>query len=505
MTLVPFSIKMQKVWNSFKSAGVTVKVVNPSTVQTFLREKPLNDPTKTDKDLPLPITATLIRDETRCSKLLSFCLKEFETGLKKVTKDSTSLLNGLPLLLTRDKVLRVFDSNTPKLISAYESLFLGCEDQFVDYETNQVHTRVLQTFNLVKGLTVPYAVKYLKHAVERHLEICEVDPQSGLHLQNERALKWFRLLWKFLTSYINPAISSDGVQSLTLSDVRQLFHDSCILPVVCPRLNNKHFLTTMKEMPNVIHFPSERDISGILFKLGFMKLDIVFFSEIHVDRHHVHSLLHPELMDVNDKSSVLDQVYKIKHAEFSQLSTGEMKRLQCFLQDGVSKTKDKQDYQRKLKSLPLFKTIHGNGVRIDGPKEVFILDTTFSMSYSDLFSLPNSNSIFLQYNLENCTLSQMLKIEILTDLEYFMTFILPIVHRLTESQLLQCLKLLLSLQCNLNYCKYKDKIISSLKTVKLIRSSQGRLETASYYFDESVELYKKILPKERFCATDILD
>lgn len=497
MTLVPFSMKMQKVWSSFKSAGINVKDVTPSTVQTFLREKPLSDPAQTSRDLPLPISATLIRDETRCSKLLTFCLKEFENGLKKVTKDNSSLLNGLPLLFTRDKVLRVFNSKSPKLISGYESLFFGYEDQFADYRTNHGHIGVLQDFNLVKSLTVPCAVKYLKPEIQQLLQNCEVDAHSGLHVPNETTLKWLKSLWMFLTSQIIPTTSSSGEQSLTLSDVRQLFSDCCILPVVCPRLNNKHFLQTMKDMPSVIHFSSERDISGILFKLGFMKLDSVFFSEIHVDRH-LHSLLHPELMDVNDKSSVLDQVYNINHSEFSQLSNDEMKELQRFLQDGVSKCKDNQDYQRKLKSLPLFETIHGNRVRIDGPKEVFILSSMHSVTFPDLFILAHSKSIFLRNNPENCSLSQILNIQTLTDLEYFMKFILPVIHTLKESQLLQCLKLLMSLQHDFCYSKYKDKIISSMKTVKLICNSQGRLETASYYFDKGVELYKKMLPKERF-------
>lgn len=498
MPLVPFSTEMHKVWNSFKSAGVKVKEVNPSTVQAFLREKPLNDLTQTDKDLPLPITATLIRDETRCSKLLSFCLNEFEKGFKKVTVENSSFLDGLPLLLTKDKVLRVFNSKSPKLISGYESLFFGNEDQFADFKTNSVHIHVLQTFNLVKSLTVPCAAKYLKPVIQPLLQNCQVDPHNGLHVPNETTLKWLKLLWKFLTSQIKPDTSNNDVESLTFSDVRQLFNDCCILPVVCPRLNNKHFLKTMVTMQSVIHFASETDISGILFKLGFMKLDNVFFSETHVDRNHIHSLLRPELMDVNDKSSVLEQVYNINLSEFSKLSKEELKELQCFLQDGVSKSKDKQNYQRKLKSLPLFETIHGNRVKIDGPEEVFILNSTHSLTFPDLFILGDSNSIFLQNNLENYSLSDILNIQILTDLEYFMKFILPIVHTLTERKLLQCLKLLLSLQYDFNYLKYKDKIISSLKTVKLIRSSQGRLETASYYFDESVELYKKILPQERF-------
>ncbi|XP_034418006.1 sacsin [Cyclopterus lumpus] len=490
MILVPFA--MQNVWKSFRSADIKLKDVNPSTVQTFLREKPLNDPTQTDKQLPLPITATLIRDEKRLSKLLSFCLNDYKC---EVTKDNSSLLNGLPLLLTKDKVLRVFNSKSTKMISRYEDLFFGYEAQFADYQTNMPHMLALKSCSIVKNLTVPCAEKYLKPLIQQLLQICEVDQHSGLHVPNNNTLKWLKSLWRFLMSEMQSAIPRSVEQSLTLSDVRKLFNDCCILPVVCPRFSDKLFLQSMKDMPSIIQFASENNTSGILFKLGFMKLDSVFFTKILVDRHYI-SLLSSELMDVNDTSSVLDQVVSINHSEFSKLSVDEMIELQRFLQSGVSKSKDKQEYQRKLKSLPLFKTIHGDRVRIDGPGEVFILNSMYLNTFPDLFMLSKSNSIFLQHNLENCFLSETLNIKTLTDLEYFMKFILPIVHTLTEVQMLYCLKLLLS--PHFGYSKHKDKIIPSLKTVRLIRNSQGRLETASYYFDESVELYKKMLPQDRF-------
>ncbi|CAI5656312.1 unnamed protein product [Oreochromis niloticus] len=259
------------------------------------------------------------------------------------------------------------------------------------------------------------------------------------------------------------------------------------------RLNNKHLLQTMKHMSSVV-FASQKhkDISGILFKLGFMRFDHVFFSEM--DRW-IYSCLQDELLDVDDESSVLDQVYNINHSEFSHLSNDDMKEFQMFLQSGLSKSKDNQEYKRKLKSLPIFETTQGERVRIDGPKKVFILKIKYSVIFPDLFNLPTNSSIFLKHNSENYTLSQTLNIQVLNDLEYFMKFILPAVHQLTETQILHSLKLLLSLHYSL---KERETIISSLKTVKLIRSSQGRLEPASYYFDESVELYKQMLPHERF-------
>lgn len=490
MILVQFSPQMQNIWKTFKDAGVKVQKVSPKTVQNFLRETRLNDPVQTDQDLPLPIADTLIRDKERCAKLLRFCLKKIESGIETLTDDNSTSFNGIPLLLTRDKMLRVFSSDSPKLISPYEILFITHKAQFADFHTNYPHFHVLKKFKLVKALTVPEAQPYLQPVIQHLLRDCELHPDTGLHVPNQTTLQWLHILWQFLTSEIKPETCDEEEKSLTMRDVRTLFSDFWIVPVVCPRLNNKQFLKTMGAVSTVLLFLS--DISDILFELGFMKLD-----QSCVDKH-VCSLLHTELMNPNDKSAVLEQLCHLNPSEFSKLSNQSLRELQRFLQDGLSRGKNQQNYQSKLRSLPIFVTVHGQRVRIDGPKDIFVSNIKYSETFPQLFVLGDNKSILLQRSVENLSLSASLKIQVLSDVDYFMKFILPNVHTLGEPQLLQCLKLILSLRHDDDYLKHKEAITSSLKTVKLIPNSQGTLEMASYYFDEGVELYKTMLPQERF-------
>ncbi|KAM4732001.1 sacsin-like [Anableps anableps] len=496
MKLVPTFSNMHNIWESIQSAGIEVKEVSPATVRTFLQAKPLNDPTQTDTDLPLPVTATLIQNEKRCSVLLGFCLNDSQ--LEENAENDFTLLDGLPLLLTKDTFLRKFNSECPKLISRYDRLFFGYEYQFAHHTINGKHS-VLKTLNLIKELTLPSAAEYLKPIIQNLLQGCEVNPDSGLYVPNEKILKWLKELWWFIISEIELNTSRVDkkhlkLESLTLSDVRELFSDCCILPVVHPTVNNKH-LQTMKNMSSVIPCVSKTDMSHILHKLGFLNLDLPFFSNVHDQFNQALCL---ELMNVKDTSSVLDQVCKINQSEFRLLSSDEMKMFQNFLQSGMSMSKNCQEYERKLKSLPIFETTLGERVRIDGPKEVFVLNSKHSMTFPHLFILCNSNNTFLKHNSENLGLSEMLKIEVLSDLDYFMKFILPYVQTLTEKEGLNCLKLVLLMHFEWHSSKHKDNIISSLKSVKLIRSSQGQLETASYYYDDSVELYTKMVPQQKF-------
>uniref|UniRef100_A0A3P9JYB3 Uncharacterized protein n=1 Tax=Oryzias latipes TaxID=8090 RepID=A0A3P9JYB3_ORYLA len=272
MKLVPSTIHMDKIWKSFKSAGIEVKNVSPAA---FLQAKPLNDPTKTDEDLPLPLTDTLIRDKRRCSQLLSFCLKDPDS---EKMKHNPNLLDGIPLLLTRDEVLRVFDSASPKLISAHENLFSDYKDNFADYETNKSHIKILEASNLVNSLTLPCAAKYLKPLIQQHLQKCDVDLDSGLHVPNEAMMQWLKSLWRFLSSEVKPQTSKKDGKAQTLEDVLKFFSDCCILPVVYTRLKNKRLLQRITNIRSVIKFTSETKITSILFKLGFLKLDYMFFN-----------------------------------------------------------------------------------------------------------------------------------------------------------------------------------------------------------------------------------
>uniref|UniRef100_A0A8C6Q6H5 HEPN domain-containing protein n=1 Tax=Nothobranchius furzeri TaxID=105023 RepID=A0A8C6Q6H5_NOTFU len=473
------------IWRSFRSAGVEVKNVSPTSVCTFLKAKPLNDPTQTDSDLPLPVAATLIKDEQTCSELLKFCLADAQ---KVKAKNVSTLLDGLPLLLTKTKVLSSFNSKSPMLISRYDNLFIGFEDIFADYKINNEYISLLQTVNLVEKMTLPRATEYLKPIMQHLLQSCEVDPDSGLFVPDDTMTKWLDSFWWFISNEITFTPTASD-QCLTLSDVRKLFSDCCILPVRGP--DHKRFLQKMKNMSSVIPFVSDKDMSHILIKLGFMQFNYVFFSSGLTQ---LTSGLQAELMNVNDKSAVLNEVCNINHSQFCHLSMDETNTLQNFLQSGLSKSQNCQDYEWKLKSLPIFETTEGERVTINGPKGVYVLSCTYRGTFPDLFSLSSTNSIFLKCSSENFALSQMLGIKIMNDLEYFMKFILPAVHTLKEKEILDCLMLLMLL----DFSQHKDQIIASMKSLKLICSSQGRLELASYYFDDTVELYKKMMPQERF-------
>uniref|UniRef100_A0A8C1JVL6 HEPN domain-containing protein n=1 Tax=Cyprinus carpio TaxID=7962 RepID=A0A8C1JVL6_CYPCA len=478
MKLVPYSWKMHEINCNFKLAGVNVAEISPSTVMNFLKQRSLNDPSQTTSGLPLPINQTCIKDKTRCSKLLSFCLEN-------VKEKNVQDLNGLPLLLTEDQMLRVFESESPKLISRFSSLFRGHQEMFADMVVNMDHFQILHDGKFIKGITIDIAATYLKPEIQLLLRQSLPDQRCQLYKADAETIKWLKTLWTFF-DYQEKSYQNEKLN--VFSEIKKHFDDSPILPVICPSQNNTHFLETMNDISKVIHYEKEKIVS-ILIKLGFMKIDLVFFKDLSREFRHN---MNQELLQTGDSSAVLGQVHHVSHSQFEELSKEECIDLQRFLQHGIRDSNNKSQYVSMLKSLPLFESISGKRERIDLHRMVYILNSKHQDYFPNLYHVDGCDSIFLKYAVVNLELAECLKIKILDDLEFCVQFILPTVHMMKEGKLLDFMRLLVELG------PVDKRIVSALKDVRVIRDIQGSLQVASYFYDDSVHLYKEMLPKERF-------
>ncbi|XP_051565732.1 sacsin [Myxocyprinus asiaticus] len=488
MKLVPQSSKIHQIKDNFKAAGVNVSEVSASAVVKFLKQVSLNDPKQTTNGLPLPINQTLIKDKKRYSKLLSFCLTNNDVKKAVPVPD----LNELPLLLTQDQILRVFNSQSPKLISKFSSLFSGHQEMFADIEVNGQCIKILREGNFIKDLTVAIGADYLKAELAQLLRLSVPDQKCQLYNAQKEIITWLKTLWRFF--YDQDIISQNGMPNV-YSEIKKHFNDSPILPVICPIQNNTHFLQTMSNVSKVI-LNSDEKIPSILIKLGFMKLDSIFFSGSMEFRY---INLYPELLKTGDSRAVLQQVYHVSHSQFEELSDGEREELQCFLQRGIRDSKNKSQYARMLKSLPLFESISGKRIRIDSHGTVFILNSKHYFDFPNLFTVEGCDSIFLKYNLLNQELSESLKIPILNDQDFCVQFILPSVHTMKEAKLLDLIRLVVELG------PVDHRIVSALKGISFIRDMHGSLQVAAYFYDEKVPLYKLMLPEERFVQEQFWD
>ncbi|XP_030642545.1 sacsin [Chanos chanos] len=482
MQVVPCSSQMTKICNSFQSAHVEVKTVTPFTVREYLKKKTLNNSKQTGEELPLPIKQTLIKNRRRCSALLDYCMKD-------INEETLDNLSGLPLLLTHDDRLRTFSTYSPKHLTRLVKLFHGHEGDFADYKVNGEHIDKLQTGNYVKKLTIRSAAPYLKTILQELLQNCEVDHMINLYILDEVFKKWLKRLWDFFNS--SEIGSKDGHVS-SFNDMMTFLSDIPIVPVKSQTQNGKCVLGALKDLSSFLpDKPSET--SSILFKLGILRLDLAFFTGYFG----IVTPIKEQLLNPLEQDAVLDQIYNHPNLHFEKLSSSESDNLLLYFRNGTSK--NQADYDRKLKTLPLFETIQGRRQRIDVSGELYILDVEILKLYPDLL-LFGENDVFLENNELNKGFSGRMGIKILNDLEFYMQFILPNLNRLSTDQILKVVKVTVELQQKFSHLfrQSEEKIYSSLSKIKFIQDVNGQLQLASYFFDEDVHLYQVMLPRDKF-------
>ncbi|XP_035250649.1 LOW QUALITY PROTEIN: sacsin-like [Anguilla anguilla] len=490
MNVVPFSHHMTHIFTSFERAQVNVGTVSPFTVRKFLKTKPLNDPATTKNFLPLPINQTLIKDKHRCETLLNYCMED-------ICKENCNTVCGLPLLLTEDQMLRYFHTDSPRLLTKFCELFQGHEEDFADYGIDGKHIFALQQGNFLKAMTIPASEMYLKPKLEDLLQNCKFDPECKLYVPEETTRKWLQQLWRFFNDQIKSPVVKDKTNQAFL-DIKELFFDSPVVPVICSSQNNKHFLKTMRTLSSVVSF-SNPEVRKILCKLGFMTLDLIFFHDFELSQH-----FDPELLDTSNGSAVLDQLSLWQHFQIEQIANEDLDQLLYFLQSGLGSGQNTQDNKRKLMSLPLFETVQGRRQRIDAPWSVFILDSHLTQNFPDLYSI-DKVTIFLKNSDVNLSLSKKMNITVLNDLDYYVKFILPSVHKLSDTLVLNSVQMLLKMKHYPKFEDYHEHIIFTMKSVKFIRDVFGNLQMASYFYDENEPLHQAMLPKERFVPEKFWD
>ncbi|XP_063069583.1 sacsin-like isoform X1 [Engraulis encrasicolus] len=476
--VVPWSYRMIEVSEGFKTADVKVMELCPHNVREYLKEKPVNDAQKTSKGLPLPLDQTLLKNREQFALLLEFCMEDIQ-------EENIKCLDGLPLLLTQDQMLSVFDGQSPKQFSQFWEIFQGHGAVFADYKLNRSHSAKLQQGGYLATLTIPVAAKLLKPLLEDLVEKPDINPPD-----------WLRKLWEFFDYEIRyKALNTKGEQGTQcFKEITEAFIDYPIVPIIIPSQKNRQGLETLRNLSSVV-WEEKNPITSTLLKLGLATLQTNFFMGFSQVRD---TQLRRGVLRIDDSSAVLDQLLKVPHSSFKNLAGSEHDDLLQFLQAGVKAAENPQEYQSKLRSLPLFETVQGWRQTISGNGNVFILKIDHVYKFPDLFNIDTDENVFLKHSIVNSCLLKSMKIPILTDIDFYVKFLLPSLHRLTHPQILDCVKLLLILKESSAYDSFKDQIIRKLGGIPFIRNIHGTLQVASYYFSEKQSIYKAMLPPEKF-------
>ncbi|XP_063798761.1 sacsin-like [Pseudophryne corroboree] len=464
---------------AFKAAAVNVLELSPQTLCDYLRQIQLFPRGDT---LPAPVSMSLLRDEKSCKFLLNYCL---ELCSKKETLD----LQGVPLLVTVDGMLNNLDKHNPKFASEFHPLFPDESSQFAK-------DIILYRNNLVKegfyrDLTVENSAVLVKNHLGPIHEITSTTNGSGLLLPQDK-VDWFKMLWSFFKSEIQKQ-KAENQEELFIGII-SLYYHWAIVPV-CFKKDSKTSILSPSHFRNICS--SVFNYFGkYLFKLGFPKLELSVFPE------EIISCIRSQLLDTENVEVVIKQLNSRSDLHWELMENFELDMLLWNILSKLASHKNRKSLMQMIQSLPLFENHQGKRKCLTVYQNKYILDTAFVLNSLNLSEI-DPQTIFLKNTPLNKEVGKYMGIPLINDLALLTDFLLRHLASLSDNQLLDVLSLALEVQHLEAFRKKEDYILTTLKSVRLIRDKQGVLQQASHFYDKTVAIFSTLELQEWFIPDNL--
>ena len=406
---------------------LVVKTVTPASVATFLRTSRLQS------SLPILLSKSDLKTEERLRAVLNYCRNEDKSGL--------------PLLLTQDNILRVFNGKV------FSSEFFDLLSQ--------------QKFDLFLHQTFSHSSSSFNNFVKEF----NLNDLVGLANSDREAMMnpaWQKRFWQFVVDRMSK-------ENLTPETVSSKIPDWKVFPV--QKGTTERSLLQMKDAKLVVyHRPigsKQMGMSEMLKKLKSWELN-------------------PKFPDLSKFCSALTDfeglIQILTTLDFGLLGPSDHNTILAYFEDAATYLSNNS--VQNLKTLPLYETYDGVKVSLArGNFRILVANIP-----EEGFDSTQQSVTFLKHNYGLCKLHQKLGLKEISELEVYSNYILETFKDMNGSALLIHLK---NLQLKLGLAQPENDhgIVNRLKHLRVI-GTKGSRKLASDFFSHKVEFFKKMLPKE---------
>jgi sacsin len=365
----------RRIYNGFISAGVSSHELRPASFISFLREFEWSRSTCKIGQLPKKLETTAINSVPELSALIEYCCE---------VDNFSKNLEGLPLLLTQDGYLRVFDSCQPVFRSKFGDLFPTQLHLFVHSEIiHQISWNATKSKEkVVRKFTVRDLASLLPDVfTDKVLRAIKDDAIWKFPAKGILSEQWFKRFWDFLENYAKPEHKKDFVSLKCLSEWP-------VIPTKCGKLvmirDAKTVLdmtasgTELSEQLNVREFLSN-------LKCPVLHKDITFNDGHSSATNHISKddtatdksskkglerktavtdpyVAHPH--NVVDVLTVLHHMLKISKLDLSGIQEEEIRNFLQFVQDNYERSGLLEQCKKMVKDLPFHKALDGQFVNL---------------------------------------------------------------------------------------------------------------------------------------------
>ena len=488
MIRLPIVHVQPKLYSSFRDTGNVVKTVKPHIVIAFLEMT-----NKTLDTLPSSIGNTVFKNLTNLKRLLQFCMED-ENFLQHI--------NGLPLLLTEDGMMRKFDSKNPVFLTPYSKLLPSQPELFVNKELIPLFSTFSPSDTLKSGVFKPFDTA----SIEPFL--MQIFPSSWLASDRHVAwqpsqtsvpsVEWLTTLWELiLTTYNDRKSSLESDEDATR--ILRPLEDWPIIPTSKGTLVPVSLGKTVLDLNPRVY--NDDKITRILCRLGGSQLDFTPLRGINKDL--AVQIVSPHLANPYNRQDFINVLHYLSRGEDFKcdLGHGEIVTLLRFLQEDTTTVYSNTSL---LKKLPFYKRLNGRLVSLDSYAFSCVVDLPQCVSLTNIEDrIDGESCVFLEAIQEIEPLYNALRIPRLSQVDVFVKYILPNLDAMSSSNIHAMLLYIRDiLLVTLKSASEKSVLLDALRENSILPGTDNSVSPVSRFYDPENAVFKAMLSTSDFPPTE---
>lgn len=477
-----------------EDAGIPVSYVTPEDVRNFLHTFSSPDTSCHVGKLPCRLQQSNYKLIHNLKLLVDYCFKDIEVDVNKI--------EGLPLLLTMDNMVQVFDSKRPKFLTTHHELISQRKEMFMN------------------TLYIRYSNILLNAGAAKIFDISSFGDLLGSVLPREYRTRipvkwrdtfasesWLKNVWNFISE--NIAVKEDQMDiKPSFETVLDILKDWALLPGIKFMAREKlvvpeHDVLLPLSLMNVAIFPQGQNdkVFHTLMKAGCIQLAV---NKICVKENPILGFLAQHTANIENPSSVLKALeYMIQTSAFkaANLTDKDFEALLLYFNCNLASL-TQQDAQ-SLKLLPCFKSVSGRYISIANYGSNYVLAKSIPTTDIDKWA-HTASFAFLADSPQLKELYTFLGCMPIDDLEIYLQHLLPKFETLSYDAKVEHIvylkERLLSIEEEI--CEVKEQLYEKLEGLSFIYDYSNRLRPTKFFYDETVKVFEVMLPAKSFIPSE---
>lgn len=493
--LVYYCDETANLYHCLVDAGIPVSYATPSDVRCFLMTFSSPDSNCHIGKLPCRLQQTNLKLFHSLKLLVDYCLKDAE--------EHDIEIEGLPLLITLDNVLQIFDAKHPKFLTTYHELIPSRKDLFMN-TLYMRYNNILLSNKVAKVFDINSFAELLSSVLPREYKTKVFVPWKD----NFASESWLKSAWHFISESFN--VKDDQTDmSATFNTVVETLKDWALLPgikfTVSPGqliIPDGDVLLPLSLM-HIAIFPNAQSdkVFHTLMKTGCIQLSL---NKICSKDNILLPMLASHTANIDNPVSILRAVcHMIQTSSFKteKIVENDFDALLMYFNCHLDQLASEHSISI-LKTLPCYRSVSGRYITLSKYGTCYVLTKSIPSAEVEKWS-HSSSFAFLEEKVNLKELYTALGCIPVDDLEIYLKHLLPKFENLSYNAKLEHLIYLKNILCDLEEASaMKDQLYAKLEDLSFIHDASGRLKPAKNFYDRTVRVFEVMLSEKLFVPLD---